>query len=178
MRGYGMPRFILFPFADLSLSPLPSAPTLLETCTIRRWATTTGEPGVSRAGDLEHRMAQGGQDRVVWVKTATRFAKTNVISIMSMQIVNSQCLHLHSEGIQLGWYMETPLTFNFRFTSHIANNSTSSYASGLATDNSELDLVILPALQDQGQDLSQPGRYQDLFVLKTLFQRCKLVLAI
>ncbi|KAF8927451.1 hypothetical protein BGZ52_004453 [Haplosporangium bisporale] len=46
-----------------------------------------------------------------------------------------------------------------------------SFASGLATDNSELDLVILPALQDQGQDLSQPGRYQDLFVLKTLFLR-------
>ncbi|KAF9402804.1 hypothetical protein BGZ94_004824 [Podila epigama] len=46
-----------------------------------------------------------------------------------------------------------------------------SFASGLATDNSELDLVILPALQDQGQDLSPPGRYQDLFVLKTLFLR-------
>ncbi|KAF9898260.1 hypothetical protein BX616_004274 [Lobosporangium transversale] len=46
-----------------------------------------------------------------------------------------------------------------------------SFASGLATDSSDLDLVILPALHDQGQDLTTPGRFQDLFVLKTLFQR-------
>ncbi|KAI8606596.1 hypothetical protein EDD21DRAFT_360674 [Dissophora ornata] len=46
-----------------------------------------------------------------------------------------------------------------------------SSASGLGTDSSDLDLVILPALHDQDQDVSTPGRFQDLFVLKTLFQR-------
>ncbi|KAF9109854.1 hypothetical protein BGX27_007120 [Mortierella sp. AM989] len=46
-----------------------------------------------------------------------------------------------------------------------------SFASGLGTDSSDLDLVILPALNDQEQDLATPGRFQDLFVLKTLFQR-------
>ncbi|KAF9357122.1 Zinc finger, CCHC domain-containing protein [Mortierella sp. AD094] len=46
-----------------------------------------------------------------------------------------------------------------------------SFASGLGTDSSDLDLVILPALHDQEQDLATPGRFQDLFVLKTLFQR-------
>ncbi|KAF9543559.1 Zinc finger, CCHC domain-containing protein [Mortierella hygrophila] len=46
-----------------------------------------------------------------------------------------------------------------------------SFASGLGTDSSDLDLVILPALRDQDQDPGTPARYQDLFVLKTLFQR-------
>ncbi|KAF9087536.1 Zinc finger, CCHC domain-containing protein [Mortierella sp. GBA35] len=46
-----------------------------------------------------------------------------------------------------------------------------SFASGLGTDSSDLDLVILPALRDQDQDMGAPGRYQDLYVLKTLFQR-------
>ncbi|KAG0281868.1 Zinc finger, CCHC domain-containing protein [Linnemannia exigua] len=46
-----------------------------------------------------------------------------------------------------------------------------SFASGLGTDSSDLDLVIVPALRDQDQDPGAPARYQDLFVLKTLFQR-------
>ncbi|KAF9579849.1 hypothetical protein BGW38_003724, partial [Lunasporangiospora selenospora] len=46
-----------------------------------------------------------------------------------------------------------------------------SFASGLGTDSSDLDLIILPALHDHDQELLAPGRYQDLFVLKTLFLR-------
>ncbi|KAF9985955.1 hypothetical protein BGZ65_009289 [Modicella reniformis] len=45
-----------------------------------------------------------------------------------------------------------------------------SFASGLATDASDVDLVILPALHDHEHSLTA-GRFQDLFVLKTLFQR-------
>jgi len=60
-----------------------------------------------------------------------------------------------------------------RLTFYAIANVNSSYASALGTDSSDLDLVILPALQDQDQEMNAPGRYQDLYVLKTLFQRCK-----
>ncbi|KAF9168395.1 Zinc finger, CCHC domain-containing protein [Actinomortierella ambigua] len=47
-----------------------------------------------------------------------------------------------------------------------------SFMSGLSSDESDLDLVVMPALQGQDQDLTGgEGTYRDIFILKRLLQR-------
>ncbi|KAF9183718.1 hypothetical protein BGZ51_000782 [Haplosporangium sp. Z 767] len=85
----------------------------------------------------------------------------------------AETICIKAEGRQLRENLVTRVQgiLNTEWPKEAKIESFGSFASGLGTDASDLDLVILPALAEQSQELVAPGRYQDLFILKTLFQR-------
>ncbi|KAG0200126.1 Zinc finger, CCHC domain-containing protein [Mortierella sp. GBA30] len=85
----------------------------------------------------------------------------------------AETIAITDEGKQLRENLVTRVQgiLNTEWPKEAKIESFGSYASGLGTDSSDLDLVVLPALPDQSGDLAPRARYQDLFVLKTLFQR-------
>ncbi|KAG0288856.1 Zinc finger, CCHC domain-containing protein [Dissophora globulifera] len=84
----------------------------------------------------------------------------------------SETIAISEEGTQLreGLITRVQGILNTEWPKETKIECFGSFASGLGTDSSDVDLVILPALLDQDQTLTS-GRFQDLFTLKTLFQR-------
>ncbi|KAF9928288.1 Zinc finger, CCHC domain-containing protein [Linnemannia zychae] len=88
-------------------------------------------------------------------------------------ITLAKTITVSTEGIQLRENLVTRVQsiMDMEWPKEVKIESFGSFASGLGTDSSDLDLVILPALSHQDHDSRTPARYQDLYVLKTLFQR-------
>ncbi|KAG0356714.1 hypothetical protein BC939DRAFT_437955 [Gamsiella multidivaricata] len=97
----------------------------------------------------------------------------HTLQLTEDMIAMAKAIAISEEGIQLRELLVTRVQgiLNTEWPKEAKIECFGSFASGLAADASDLDLVILPALHDQDQELGAPGRFQDLFVLKTLFQR-------
>ncbi|KAI1308744.1 hypothetical protein EDD11_004182 [Mortierella claussenii] len=112
------------------------------------------------------------------ITTSAASMPSNTINPHAQQLTEdmvalAETLSLSEEGRQLRENLITRVQgiLNTEWPKETKIESFGSFASGLASDSSDVDLVILPVMHDQEQDLSTPGRFQDLFVLKTLFQR-------